>query len=111
MYVRDKQNQQLDIDKCYQNNEWIWGYRENDPMGGHDPYSASKGCSELIKRIAFLRGMIPNPAEKAEAPTAEELLAEEIRKARLKAGVSVEQAQSDLATIAADLSKRYPILY
>jgi len=35
-------------DKCYQNNEWIWGYRENDPMGGDDPYSASKGCSELI---------------------------------------------------------------
>jgi CDP-glucose 4,6-dehydratase len=35
-------------DKCYQNNEWIWGYRENDPMGGIDPYSASKGCSELI---------------------------------------------------------------
>ena len=35
-------------DKCYQNNEWIWGYRENDPMGGRDPYSASKGCSELI---------------------------------------------------------------
>ncbi len=35
-------------DKCYQNNEWLWGYRENDPMGGHDPYSASKGCSELI---------------------------------------------------------------
>jgi CDP-glucose 4,6-dehydratase len=35
-------------DKCYQNNEWDWGYRENDPMGGDDPYSASKGCSELI---------------------------------------------------------------
>lgn len=35
-------------DKCYQNNEWIWGYRENDAMGGEDPYSASKGCSELI---------------------------------------------------------------
>ena len=35
-------------DKCYENKEWIWGYRENDPMGGHDPYSASKGCSELI---------------------------------------------------------------
>ncbi len=35
-------------DKCYQNNEWVWGYRENDPMGGQDPYSASKGCSELI---------------------------------------------------------------
>ena len=35
-------------DKCYRNNEWLWGYRENDPMGGHDPYSASKGCAELI---------------------------------------------------------------
>jgi CDP-glucose 4,6-dehydratase len=35
-------------DKCYQNNEWIWGYRENDAMGGDDPYSASKGCSELV---------------------------------------------------------------
>ena len=35
-------------DKCYHNNEWLWGYRENDPMGGDDPYSASKGCSELI---------------------------------------------------------------
>ncbi len=35
-------------DKCYENKEWIWGYRENDPMGGHDPYSASKGCAELI---------------------------------------------------------------
>jgi len=35
-------------DKCYQNNEWPWGYREIDPMGGDDPYSASKGCSELI---------------------------------------------------------------
>lgn len=35
-------------DKCYQNNEWAWGYRENDAMGGDDPYSASKGCSELI---------------------------------------------------------------
>jgi len=35
-------------DKCYQNNEWLWGYREDDPMGGNDPYSASKGCSELI---------------------------------------------------------------
>lgn len=35
-------------DKCYDNKEWIWGYRENDPMGGFDPYSASKGCSELV---------------------------------------------------------------
>jgi len=35
-------------DKCYDNKEWVWGYRENDPMGGKDPYSASKGCAELI---------------------------------------------------------------
>jgi CDP-glucose 4,6-dehydratase len=35
-------------DKCYKNNEWQWGYREIDAIGGHDPYSASKGCSELI---------------------------------------------------------------
>ena len=35
-------------DKCYENREWVWGYRENDPMGGHDPYSSSKGCSELV---------------------------------------------------------------
>jgi CDP-glucose 4,6-dehydratase len=35
-------------DKCYANQEWVWGYRESDPMGGHDPYSNSKGCSELV---------------------------------------------------------------
>lgn len=35
-------------DKCYENNEWPWGYRETDPMGGHDPYSASKGAAELV---------------------------------------------------------------
>jgi len=35
-------------DKCYENREWLWGYREDDPMGGHDPYSSSKGAAELI---------------------------------------------------------------
>lgn len=35
-------------DKCYENREWTWGYRECDPMGGHDPYSSSKGCAELV---------------------------------------------------------------
>ncbi len=35
-------------DKCYENREWVWGYRENDPMGGHDPYSASKGATEIV---------------------------------------------------------------
>lgn len=35
-------------DKCYENQEWLWGYRENEPMGGRDPYSSSKGCAELV---------------------------------------------------------------
>ena len=35
-------------DKAYENKEWIWGYRENDPMGGYDPYSSSKGCADLL---------------------------------------------------------------
>jgi CDP-glucose 4,6-dehydratase len=35
-------------DKCYENKEWIWGYRENDPFGGHDMYSSSKGCAEVL---------------------------------------------------------------
>lgn len=35
-------------DKCYENKEWLWGYRENESMGGYDPYSSSKGCAELV---------------------------------------------------------------
>lgn len=35
-------------DKCYENQEWVWGYRETDQMGGFDPYSSSKGCAELV---------------------------------------------------------------
>jgi len=35
-------------DKCYENREWVWGYRETDAMGGYDPYSSSKGCAELV---------------------------------------------------------------
>jgi CDP-glucose 4,6-dehydratase len=38
----------ITTDKCYENKEWYWGYRENEAMGGHDPYSSSKGCSELL---------------------------------------------------------------
>ncbi len=41
-------------DKCYENKEWVWGYREDDPMGGHDPYSASKGATEIVCS-AYLR--------------------------------------------------------
>jgi len=35
-------------DKCYENREWAWGYRENEPLGGADPYSSSKACSEIV---------------------------------------------------------------
>ncbi len=48
----------ITTDKCYENREWIWGYRENEPMGGYDPYSSSKGCAELVSgayRSSFLK--------------------------------------------------------
>lgn len=38
----------ITTDKCYQNREWLWGYRENDPLGGYDPYSSSKACVEIL---------------------------------------------------------------
>lgn len=38
----------ITTDKCYENKEWDWGYRENEPLGGYDPYSSSKACSELV---------------------------------------------------------------
>lgn len=50
-------------DKCYENREWVWGYREQDPMGGHDPYSSSKGCAELL--TASMRASYFPPAEHA----------------------------------------------
>lgn len=46
-------------DKCYENREWVWGYREEDPVGGHDPYSASKGCAELAT-AAYRRSFLTN---------------------------------------------------
>ncbi len=47
----------ITTDKCYENREWPWGYREDEAMGGHDPYSSSKGCAELVSsayRKSFL---------------------------------------------------------
>lgn len=49
-------------DKCYENREWVWGYREDEPMGGYDPYSNSKGCAELVTsayRRSFFTGSGP----------------------------------------------------
>jgi CDP-glucose 4,6-dehydratase len=49
-------------DKCYENREWVWGYREDEAMGGYDPYSSSKGCAELVtsayRRSYFQKGPI-----------------------------------------------------
>ncbi len=51
-------------DKCYENKEWVWGYRENEPMGGYDPYSNSKGCAELV--TSAYRSSFFNPAKYGE---------------------------------------------
>ncbi|MBF0465890.1 MAG: CDP-glucose 4,6-dehydratase [Nitrospirae bacterium] len=48
-------------DKCYENVEWLWGYRENDRLGGKDPYSASKACAELISH-SYMRSFFDVPA-------------------------------------------------
>lgn len=48
-------------DKCYENREWDWGYRENEPLGGYDPYSSSKGCAELV--TGAYRQSYFNPAQ------------------------------------------------
>jgi CDP-glucose 4,6-dehydratase len=50
-------------DKVYENREWAWGYRENEPFGGYDPYSNSKGCSELV--TAAYRSSYFNPCDYA----------------------------------------------
>lgn len=55
-------------DKCYENKEWAWGYREDEPMGGHDPYSSSKGCAELV--TAAYRNSFFNTKDSAALATA-----------------------------------------
>ena len=55
-------------DKCYENREWVWGYRENEAMGGYDPYSSSKGCAEIV--AAAYRSSFFNPNQYAEHGTA-----------------------------------------
>ena len=55
-------------DKCYENLEWVWGYRENDRLGGHDPYSASKGAAE-IAFSAYARSFFFDRSELGAATT------------------------------------------
>ena len=54
----------ITTDKCYENKEQIWGYRENEPMGGYDPYSSSKGVAEIA--ISSWRRSFFNPCEYAK---------------------------------------------
>ena len=49
-------------DKCYHNNEWLWGYREDEPLGGHDPYSSSKACAELVTAAYRASFAVSQPA-------------------------------------------------
>lgn len=53
-------------DKCYENRDWLWGYREDDPMGGKDPYSASKGAAELVI-AAYRRSFFEQMGDNATA--------------------------------------------
>jgi CDP-glucose 4,6-dehydratase len=58
-------------DKCYENKEWVWGYRENESMGGYDPYSNSKGCAELVtsayRQSYFSKSKLANHVASARA--------------------------------------------
>ena len=45
-------------DKCYENKEWVWPYRETDPLGGYDPYSSSKACAEIVS-AAYRNSFFP----------------------------------------------------
>jgi len=56
-------------DKCYDNVEWVWGYRETDAMGGPDPYSASKGAAELAVR-SHIKSFFPKATSKVRIATA-----------------------------------------
>ena len=56
-------------DKCYENKEWLWAYRENEPMGGHDPYSSSKGCAELVTE-AYRKSYFSNDANQCVVASA-----------------------------------------
>ncbi len=49
----------ITTDKCYENKEWLWGYRETDPLGGYDPYSSSKACAEIVS-AAFRQSYFPS---------------------------------------------------
>lgn len=55
-------------DKCYENVEWVWGYRENDRLGGHDPYSASKAAAEIVFS-AYARSYFASRPELGAATT------------------------------------------
>lgn len=59
----------ITTDKCYENKEWIWGYREHEQLGGHDPYSASKACAELVSS-AYRRAFFQTSVNKVSMATA-----------------------------------------
>jgi CDP-glucose 4,6-dehydratase len=54
----------ITTDKCYENREWVWPYRETDPLGGHDPYSSSKACAEIVSAAYRSSFFTPDQSEK-----------------------------------------------
>ena len=59
----------ITTDKCYENKEWAWGYRETDPLGGYDPYSSSKACAEIVS-AAFRQSYFSAPESTCNVATA-----------------------------------------
>ncbi|MFH1428868.1 MAG: CDP-glucose 4,6-dehydratase [Candidatus Margulisiibacteriota bacterium] len=67
-YVSVKAGVIITSDKCYQNNNWLWGYRENDLLGGDDPYSISKAAAELVCR-SYVRSIIHHKNKRVRIAT------------------------------------------
>lgn len=60
----------ITTDKCYENKEWIWGYREDEQLGGYDPYSSSKACSEIVTSAYRRSFFLGNDEHNASLATA-----------------------------------------
>lgn len=98
----------ITTDKCYENHEWHWGYRENEALGGYDPYSSSKACAELVaaayRRSFFGSGSGRSPAQVATARAGnvigggdwarDRLIPDAVRAFRQGAAVAVRYPQS-----------------
>ena len=105
----------ITTDKCYENKEQIWGYRENEPMGGYDPYSSSKGAAEIA--ISSWRRSFFNPADYGKGELKDvsdpnalheaKLLMLDINKAHFKLGWEPRMNIDQCMAMVAEWYKRY----